>query len=85
MNAHFHYHCCVLDGVFALDAAGTVRFHEATELSQARIDAVQVKVRRRVLKAFVRRGWLEPDEAEEMLDWEHNGGFSIDGVWRQLT
>jgi hypothetical protein len=75
----------VLDGVFALDAAGTVRFHEATELSQARIDAVQVKVRRRVLKAFVRRGWLEPDEAEEMLDWEHNGGFSIDGVWRQLT
>jgi len=23
---HFHYHCCVLDGVFALDATGAVRF-----------------------------------------------------------
>jgi len=72
----------VLDGVFALDASGAVRFHEATELTQARIDAVQAKVRRRVLKAFVRRGWLEPDEAEDMLGWEHNGGFSIDASVR---
>ena len=69
INPHFHYHCCVLDGVFAPDASGAVRFYEATDLSQARIDAVQAKVRRRVLKAFVRRAWLEPDEAEEMLGW----------------
>ena len=82
INANFHYHCCVLDGVFALDAAGTVRFYEAIELTQERIDAVQGKVRRRVLKAFVRRGWLEPDEAQEMLQWDHAGGFSIDASVR---
>ena len=69
LNPHFHYHCCVLDGVFAPDVSGAVRFYDATELTQARIDAVQAKVRRRVLKTFVRRGWLEPDEAEEMLGW----------------
>ena len=82
INPHFHCHCCVLDGVFAPDASGTVRFYEATDLSQARIAAVQAKVRRRVLKAFVRRGWREPDEAEEMLGWEHNGGFPIDASVR---
>jgi len=82
LNLHFHYHCCVLDGVFDLDASGAVRFYEAAELTQAHIDAVQAKVRRRVLRAFVRRGWLEPDEAEEMLQWHHGGGFSLDASVR---
>jgi hypothetical protein len=59
-----------------------VRFHEATELTQALIDAVQAKVRQRVLKVCVR---LEPDEAEDMLGWQHNGGFSIDASVRIET
>ena len=32
-------------------------------------DGGQATVRRRVLRAFVTRGWLEPDESEEMLAW----------------
>ena len=46
--------------------SGTYSRHRT---DQASIDAVQAKVRRRVLSAFVRRGWLEADEAEEMLGW----------------
>jgi hypothetical protein len=29
LNAHLHYHCGVIDGVFAPDAEGRVQFHEA--------------------------------------------------------
>jgi hypothetical protein len=35
LNAHFHYHVLATDGVFSEDAAGDVRFHEATGLSPA--------------------------------------------------
>ena len=35
-----------------------------------------------MLKTFVRRGWLEPHEAEEMLQWDHGGGFSLDASVR---
>jgi hypothetical protein len=38
----------------------------------------QVAVRRRVIKAFVRWGLLEPDVGESMLEWRHGGGFSVD-------
>jgi hypothetical protein len=39
---------------------------------------VQARVRRRVIKAFVRWGLLEPDEGELILEWRHGGGFSVD-------
>ena len=32
LNTHFHFHAVVLDGVFARDADGEVRCHEATLL-----------------------------------------------------
>jgi hypothetical protein len=39
------------------------------------IEAVQAIVRKRLLRLFVRRGCLDPDEAKEMLAWDHGGGL----------
>ena len=36
------------------------------------------RVSQRVLRWFVRRGWLDPDEARAMRDWHNDGGFSLD-------
>ena len=44
------------------------------------VAAVQTQVRRRVLRWFVRRGWLAEEDRQEMQRWSHNGGFSLDAV-----
>jgi hypothetical protein len=86
LNPHFHYHLCVLDGVYEAveeetgeDVPSTsVRFHEATALTRADVEALQGIVRKRVLRWFVRHGLLEERVADEMLAWGHAGGFSLD-------
>jgi len=53
----------------------------AAHLSEAAILQVQERVRRRVLKAFVRWGLLEAGARDEkMLAWQHGGGFSLDAA-----
>jgi len=66
----------VLDGVFEAEPAsdGQVMFREAVRLSPQAIAAVQAQVRRRVLRWFVRRGWLAEEGREEMQRWSHSGG-----------
>ncbi|MCP3972688.1 MAG: transposase, partial [Rhodobacteraceae bacterium] len=86
LNAHLHYHCCVIDGVFALHSteggpAATLRFHPADPLDQATMDRLQELLRRRILKHFQRQGLLEADDVETMLGWAH-GGFSLDASAR---
>ena len=39
-------------------------------------------MRRRLLRVFVRRGLLPADAAQAMAQWEHGGGFSVDGSVR---
>ncbi len=70
----------MLDGVFEAEPAsdGQVRFSEAVGLSAQAVAAVQAQVRRRVLRWFVRRGWLAEEDRQEMQRWAHNGGFSLD-------
>jgi hypothetical protein len=90
LNPHFHYHLCVLDGVYeALEEregkgppSGSVRFHEATALTRADVEALRETVRRRVLRWFVRQELLEKHVADEMLAWDHAGGFSLDASIR---
>ena len=81
LNANYHFHACVLEGLYEAEAAG-VRFHAVAELGEAAILQVQERVRRRVLKAFVRWGLLEADARDEMLEWQHGGGFSVDASVR---
>ncbi len=72
----------VLDGVFASTPAGGVVFHAATGIDAPAIAAVQAKVRRGLLQSFVRRGLLESDDAHNMAQWAHDGGFSVDAEVR---
>ncbi len=55
-----------------------MHFHAAAGLSDVAIGQVPERVRRRVLKAFVRWGLLDEDAREEMLVWQYGGGFSLD-------
>jgi len=82
LNPHLHFHCVVLDGVFAPAPAGGVVFHEATGPDEQAIAAVQAKVRRQLLGSFVRRGLLDGDAAHAMQAWQHGGGFSVDASVR---
>ncbi|MFQ5680401.1 MAG: transposase, partial [Gemmatimonadota bacterium] len=59
-----------------------VRFHEATALTRADVEALRETVRCRVLRWFHRHGLLEEHTAREMLAWEHAGGFSLDASIR---
>ena len=89
LNEHVHFHCCIVDGVFqpaakigdkadASDAVTDVDFHAATDLDAAALARVQAQVRRCILRAFVRRGLIGKSDRDEMLSWEHGGGFSMD-------
>ena len=75
LNAHLHFHCVVIDGVFAPTATGGAVFHPATALDGPAIATVQAKVRRRLLQRLVRRGLLAEDDAQARAQWDHGGGF----------
>lgn len=91
LNAHVHFHVCVVDGVFEQVASegdadadvdvqasppGVV-FHPATSIDAAAVAQVQATLRKRILRAFVARGPLEKADAKAMLAYQHSG-FSVD-------
>ena len=92
LNPHFHFHVCVVDGLFEQIAGDTdqnsahpeprLRFHEATALTPRLLERLQCAVRSRVLRHYRRHDLLEPHEAQDMLTWDHGGGFSLDGSVR---
>jgi hypothetical protein len=51
-------------------------------LTDADVQWVQALVRQRVLRWFVRHGYLEKDDAKEMEQWNNGGGFSVDASVR---
>ena len=53
-------------------------FHAATGLDAVAIAQVQAQVRQRNLRTYVRRGLIDKGDRDEMLGWEHGGGFSLD-------
>ena len=66
------------------DAATTVGiiFTAATGVDANAITQVQTLARRRMPRTFVRRGLLPRDDAWAMEQWQHGGGFSVDGSVR---
>jgi len=59
-----------------------VVFRAATGLDANTTATVHVRVRRRLLRVFVRRGLLPRDDAQAMGQWQHGGGFSVDASVR---
>ena len=82
LNLHTHFHVCVIDGVFEPDPQGGVLFSAVDEVDAHDAEAVQARVRRRILRAFARRGILDKDDRKEMEQWDHGGGFSLDATVR---
>jgi hypothetical protein len=82
LNEHTHFHVVFIDGVFEPDPNGGVRFIKVEELDSDDAEAVQSQVRRRILRAFVRRGLLKKEDRKEMEQWEHGGGFSLNASVR---
>lgn len=77
LNRHIHYHCVVMDGIFCEDAEGLLQFHEVDDLSADDSDAVQSRVRKRVLSLYKRRGIITAEDAENLKCWKGSGGFSV--------
>ncbi len=82
LNAHLHFHCVFIDGVFDAATTGGIIFTVATGVDANAIAKVQAQVRRRLLRVFVRRGLLPRDDARAMGPWAHGGGFAVDGSVR---
>ncbi|MBU1655145.1 MAG: transposase zinc-binding domain-containing protein [Gammaproteobacteria bacterium] len=70
LNEHTHFHVCVIDGVFEPDPEQGAHFMEVDEIDADDAETVQAMVRRRILRAFVRRGLLDKDDRKEMEQWE---------------
>ena len=81
LNAHLHFRCIVIDGVFDSAASGVI-FHAATGIDANAIADVPARVRRRLLRVFVRRSLVPGDAAHAMAEWKHGGGFSVDASVR---
>ena len=79
----FEYvHVVVIDGVFEPDPEQGVRFIAAKAIAAEAVRVVQTQVRRRILRAFVRRGRIDAQTRKEMEAWDHGGGFSLDASVR---
>ena len=61
------------------DSDSQIAFHKLSTLTEEDIQAVQERVRLRVLKSFKRSGFEEHD-VENMKAWNDGGGFSVNGT-----
>jgi Putative transposase len=59
-----------------------MQFFAAKPFSADFITQVQQTVRRRLLRAFVKRGYIDSADAKTMQSYAHGGGFSVDASVR---
>jgi hypothetical protein len=59
-----------------------VEFHEASGLTPEHWRHLERTVKKRVLRAFLKRGLIEEDAVQDMLTWQASGGFSVDASVR---
>jgi hypothetical protein len=59
-----------------------MQFFAARPFGADLITQVQQTVRRRLLRAFVKRGYICSDDAKTMQSYAHGGGFSVDASVR---
>jgi hypothetical protein len=82
LNAHFHFHVVVLDGLFSGSDDGAVTFHEATHLTADDVQRLQRTLQRRVLRLFQRRRLLDDHTVADMHTCQVSGGFNLDASVR---
>ena len=69
LNLNVHVHALVLDGVFAEEGSGALRFHPAPAPSDEEMDRVLVTIDRRVRRLLARRGVAIGDEDGDTDPW----------------
>ena len=57
-------------------------FIEATDLTEEDIFEVNRKMQRGILNYMVRHNYIGSGDAEDMISWQHFGGFSVDASVR---
>jgi hypothetical protein len=82
LNAHLHFHCAVIDGVFDSATMGGVIFTTVAGVDANAIAQVQAQVRRGLLRVFVRRVLLPSDDARAVEQRAQVGGFPVDASVR---
>lgn len=81
VNLNVHFHTLVLDGVFAENPAGRLRFHAAALPSDEAVAHVLGAIRHRLRRVLARQG-LEPDVAEPDLA---DGLAEVSPILAQIT
>ena len=72
LDAHLHYHCIIIDGVFEANAQDSVTVHSANGVDAPAIATVQATVRKRLLRAVQLAGLLSADDALTMANHTNN-------------
>jgi hypothetical protein len=70
LNLNVHFHMLYLDGVYAEDAYGKVRFHRIKAPTVDELGVLVHRISQRVAKFLERRGFLESDEENSYLTLE---------------
>jgi len=70
LNLNIHFHMMYLDGVFAEDAYGKIRFHRIKAPTGNELAVLVHRISQRVAKFLQRRGFLEADEQGSYLSLE---------------
>jgi hypothetical protein len=68
LNVNVHTHALVLDGVFAEDGCGGLRFHPVAPPSDAEMDDLLGIIERRLRRLLARRGVMDDTEGESGPD-----------------
>ena len=69
LNLNVHVHALVLDGVFAEDGSGALRFHPATAPTDEEMDRVLATIDRRIRRLLARRGVAIDDNDGDADPW----------------
>jgi len=79
LNQHLHFHSVAADGLFGpADDEEESEFYQAGELTSELLDRLTETLRRKILRYLVNHGLIDEIDAQEMLTWQHHGGFSVD-------
>jgi hypothetical protein len=70
LNLNVHFHMLYLDGVYAEDAYGKIRFHRIKAPTVDELGLLVHRISQRVAKFLERRGFLESDEETSYLALE---------------
>ena len=68
----------VTSGVFAFTDDGQVQFYQADPMDDQVLEELTETIRKRVLRYLVRHDLMDHDDAQDMLNWQGHGGFSLD-------